>query len=124
MDFASVADTLVAAYNEKDWDTLEPMIAPDLDFTHFNRNFAFEDRDGLMAIVKQFAAEFVPDRAFQPPERVTSAGNVVIRESYYTGTAQVELPGFAAQGEQINMKLCSVLRFNDDGVLVEWKDYG
>jgi hypothetical protein len=36
----------------------------------------------------------------------------------------VDLPGFAAAGGQIMLKFCSVLRFDAQGILVEWKDYG
>jgi hypothetical protein len=123
-DFLAAADRLVAAYNDKDWGTLEPLIAPDLDFTHFNRDFAFDNRDGLFEVLRQFADSFVPDRRFEPPIRVTAAGNVVIREGFWSGTAQVDLPGFAEAGAAIHLKFCSVLRFDEDGVLVEWKDYG
>jgi hypothetical protein len=30
----------------------------------------------------------------------------------------------AEAGGTIDLELCSVLTFDDDGVLVEWKDYG
>jgi hypothetical protein len=123
-DFAGVADRLVAAYNAKDFDAMTAMIAPGLDFSHFNRDFAFDNWNGLRAVLNQFASTLVPDRHFLPPERVTVSGNLVIREGYYTGTAQVDLPGFANAGGTIMLKFCTVMRFNDDGLLVEWKDYG
>jgi hypothetical protein len=75
-------------------------------------------------VLRQFASTLVPDRHFLPAERVTVAGNIVIREGYYTGTAQVDLPGFADAGGTIMLKFCTVMRFNDDGLLVEWKDHG
>ena len=124
LDFAMAADRLVAAYNAKDFTAFRSLIAPNLDFAHFNRNFAFDRLDGLMQSIEQFASTFVPDRRFEPPQRVTVAGNVVIRESYYVGTAKVDLPGFAPSGGQVRLKFCTVFRFNDQGILVEWKDYG
>jgi predicted ester cyclase len=123
-DFAAAADRLVAAYNGKDWDALERLVAPDLDFAHYNRDFAFDDRDGLLAVIKMFADELAPDRRFTEPERVTVQGNVVVRESNYQATAAVDIPGFAAEGERVDLRLCTVLRFDDDGILVEWKDHG
>lgn len=123
-DFAAVADRLVAAYNAKDFETMAGLVAPDLDFTHFNRDFAFDNRDGLFEVLKQFADTLAPDRRFEDPIRVTTSGNTVIRESYYVGTAAVDLPGFADAGKPISLRLCSVLRFSDEGILVEWKDYG
>lgn len=124
IDFAAAADRLIAAYNAKDFATLQLLVASDLDFAHFNRDFAFKNSAGLFEVLRQFAGSLVPDRRFLAPERVTVCGNVVVREGYYTGTAQVDLPGFATAGGTIMLKFCSVLRFDDAGQLVEWKDYG
>lgn len=123
-DFAAAADRLVAAYNAKDFVGFRKLIIPDLDFEHFNRNFAFKRLDGLMESIELFANTLVPDRRFEPPARVTVSGNVVVREAYYTGTAQADIPGFAPKGSKVRLKFCSVLRFDDRGILVEWKDYG
>jgi hypothetical protein len=123
-DFAALADRFVAAYNAKDFETMTAMVAPDLDFAHFNRDFAFDNWAGLLEVLKQFASTLVPDRHFLPAERITIAGNIVVREGHYTGTAQVDLPGFADAGGTIMLKFCTVMRFNDNGILVEWKDHG
>lgn len=123
-DFAAAADRLIAAYNAKDFAAMRALVAADLDFAHFNRDFSFNNSDGLFEVLRQFASALVPDRRFLPPERVSVCGNLVVREAYYTGTAQVDLPGFAAAGGTIMLKFCSVLRFDDSGKLVEWKDYG
>lgn len=124
LDPAGAAQRLVDLYNAKDFDALEQVIAPDLDFAHFNRDFAFRERSGLLGVLRHFAAELIPDRRFLPAERVTVAGNIVVREGFYTGTAAVDLPGFANAGGTIMLKFCSVLRFDDEGILLEWKDYG
>lgn len=123
-DFEAAADKVVAAYNAQDFDGLAALIAPDLDFAHFNRDFALDSRDALIDILKQFAAGLIPDRKFETPERVTSSGNVVVREGWWTGTCQVDVPGFGSAGDAIKLKFCTVLRFDDDGILVEWKDHG
>ena len=65
-----------------------------------------------------------PDRHFEAPERVTLAGNVVVREAWWTGTCAVDLPGFGTAGTRVRFKFCSILRFDDGGTLVEWKDFG
>ena len=123
-NFAALADQFIAAYNAKDMATLRAATAPNLDFTHFNRDFKFDNNEGLIAVLENFASNLVPDRRFLPPERVTVSGNIVVREAFYTGTATVDLPGFAPAGGTIMLKFCSVLRFDDLGILVEWKDYG
>ncbi len=124
IDPAAAAERFVAAYNAKDFKAMSAMVSPTLDFAHFNRDFAFDNSEGLFAVLRQFGSALVPDRKFLPPERVTVCGNLVVREAYYTGTAQVDLPGFAKAGGEIRLKFCSLMRFDDKGVLIEWKDYG
>lgn len=119
-----LADALVGAYNRQDFETMEAMIAPDLDFAHFNRDFALTSRDDLLKVLRQFAADFIPDRKFDAPERVLEAGDIIVREGWYTGTPAVDLPSFGSAGESFRLKFCSVMRFDDAGLLVEWKDYG
>jgi hypothetical protein len=123
-DAKRASDRLIEAYNRKDFDALAAMIAPDIDFAHFNRDFTLTSREALLDVLRGFAASYAPDRRFEPAERVTVAGNIVVREAWYAGTAAVDLPGFGAAGEAFRFKFCSVMRFDDDGVLVEWKDHG
>ena len=103
---------------------MSAMIAPDLDFAHYNRDFVLTSRDALLDVLRQFASQYVPDRRFEPAERVTVTGDIVVREAWYVGTAAVDLPGFGAAGEAFRFKFCSVMRFDDQGILVEWKDHG
>lgn len=121
---AARSDALIDAYNRKDFVAMAAMMCPALDFAHFNRDFLLEDREELIAILKQFASDLIPDRRFEAAERVLETGNIVVREAWYTGTPQVELPGFGPVGGTFRLKFCSVMRFDDDGLLAEWKDYG
>lgn len=123
-DAAAAAERLIQLYNAKDFEGMAEMIAPDLDFAHFNRDFRLAGRDALLDVLRQFASQYVPDRRFEPVERVTVAGDIVVREAWYAGTAAVDLPGFGAAGEAFRLKFCSVMRFDDQGILVEWKDHG
>lgn len=122
--FTDLADQFIAAYNAKDFDKMDAMVAPDLDFAHFNRGFALNSSKELLDIMHTFGRDYFAERQFHPPERVTAAGNVVIREAQYSGTVKVDLPGFADAGGSFDLRLCTVLRFNDDGIIVEWKDHG
>ena len=103
-DFARAADRLIEAYNAKDFGALEALIAPAIDFAHFNRDFVLTDRSALLDVLRGFAASYVPDRHFEAPERVTVAGNIVVREAWYVGTAAVDLPGFGAAGDAFRLK--------------------
>ena len=118
------AAEMIQAYNDKDFAKLESIYAPNIDMAHFNRNASFSSSAELIAVIKAFAADFAPDRKFLPPERVTVSGNTVVRESYWTGTAVQDIPDFAAKGEAFRFRLCSVMVFDDAGMLIEWKDHG
>lgn len=121
---ADAAAALIDAYNRKDFDALEGMISPTLDFAHFNRNFALTSRDELLAVLREFAANYMVMRHFEAPERVTEVGDTVVLESWYVGRLAVDLPGFGAKGDDFRLKFCSVMRFDQQGILLEWKDYG
>lgn len=124
VDLVIRSDAFIEAYNRKDFAAMEAMMAPDLDFAHYNRDFVLTSSAELLAILRQFAADLIPDRHFEPAERVIESDGYVIREAWYTGTPLVELPGFGLVGEVFRLKFCSVMRWNEDGILVEWKDYG
>lgn len=123
-DFVAASDEFFQAYNDCDIDEVERRLAPDLDFAHHNRGFATRNRDELIAVLRQFVAGIMPDRKFSAPSRVTASGNVVIREARWSGTAKQDIPGFGKAGETLEFQLCSVLRFDDQGIIVEWKDHG
>lgn len=124
VDARARSDALIDAYNRKDFEAMEALMSPTLDFAHFNRDFVLADRGELLTILRNFAANLIPDRCFDPPERVVEVGDMIVRESWYSGTPQVELPGFGPVGQKFRLKFCSVMRFDGEGLLVEWKDYG
>lgn len=124
MDTVEQSNKIVAAYNAKDFETLTSLLHPDLDFEHVNRGFAYRKRDDLLGVLRMFAGDLMPDRKMGAPERVLSSGDVVVRVAPWGGTAKVDVPGFAKAGEKVAITLCSVLHFDEQGRLVEWKDYG
>jgi len=123
-DFATCADHIIQAYNDKDFERLRAAVASDLKMAHFNRGASFERADDLIDLMRTFGDSLMPDRRFEAAEGVHVIGNVVVREGYWGGTAQQDLPGFAAKGEALRLRLCSVMTFDDDGILVDWKDHG
>lgn len=123
-ELADKSEQLIQAYNAKDFAAMAEMIAPDIDFAHFNRNFVMNSRDALLEVLQGFAASYAPDRRFEDAEMVLEIGDTVIRQAWYVGTAAVDLPGFGAAGEAFRFKFCSFMRFCAGGKLVEWKDFG
>lgn len=123
-DFAACTNRIFQAYNDKDFDTLRSAIAPDIKMAHFNRGASFGQADELIAVMQAFGGGLMPDRLFEPAEGLHVCGNVVVREGYWGGTAMDDIAGFGAKGETLRVRLCSVLTFSDDGILVDWKDHG
>lgn len=119
------AEAMVAAYNAQDFAAMEKQIAPDVDFAHFNRNFVLTSRAELLGVLRQFASDCIPDRRFEPSERIFAVGDdTVVRIGWYAGTCAIDLDGFGKAGESFRLKFCSVLRFDAAGTIVEWKDFG
>lgn len=123
-DFAACAERLIQAYNAKDFDALRAAIAPDIKMAHFNRGASFDKADDLIGLMQAFGDSLMPDRQFEPAEGLYQCGNVVIREGYWGGIPTADIPGFGAAGERVRLRLCSVMKFSDDGILVDWKDHG
>ena len=119
----SLAAQFVQAYNSKDFERLRGLLSPTFYFQHHNRDYEIKDPDEFVATLKQFASEFIPDRAFGRPSRVTCAGNTVVVEQPWTATAKVDIPGMGSAGERISLDLCSVFVFDGDEIAA-YHDYG
>jgi hypothetical protein len=115
MDAVAAATKFINAYNAKDYDALERLIHERVDFAHYNREIVHKDRSALIGMVRA-AGEMMESRQYDPPERLTAVGDVCVRESEWAAT----LKG----GDVMRLRLCTVMRFDPQGVLVEWKDYG
>lgn len=124
VDFAAAADRVVAAFNEKDFETLRGLMVPHLKFRHFNRDFAIDDRDEFVDLLIHFAENIMPVRKLETPERVTLSGNMVVREGWYTGQAAGNYEGWSVAGQEVRHKTATFYLFDDNGILLEWVDYG
>ena len=119
-----LSNQIVAAYNAKNFVALRGQMHPAIAFAHFNRGFAFNDREALLQVLEMFAGQLMPDRRIGSPERLVAQGDTVVRVAVWAGTAQADIPGFGNAGDAISKKLCSFMRFDQDGLLVEWHDFG
>lgn len=123
-DYAACVQRFFQAYNDKDFDAMRAAIAPDIRMEHFNRGVTLDRADDLIALMQAFADSLMPDRQFEPAEGLHVCGNIVVREGYWGGTAMGDFAGYAAKGETLRIRLCSVMTFSDEGILIDWKDYG
>ncbi len=123
-DAGAVVARYVEAYNAQDWAALEEVFAPDLHFEHVGRGYVFESSADLIATLKAFASEYLPDRSFGDATRTSVAGNTVYREHLWSGTLATDLEGFGKAGDRIADRLCAVFTVNGDGRIAEYLDYG
>jgi limonene-1,2-epoxide hydrolase len=123
-DPAAVVESFIKAYNEQDFDGMRAVLADNLSFAHWNKGFSFQTADELIATLRAFANDYLPDRQLGTALRVGVAGDRVYREQMWTGTLAVDLPGFGSAGEAISHRLCSVFTVGPEGTIVEYMDYG
>lgn len=124
VDFAELTERFFDYYNKGDFNSMREMMVQNIDFAHYNREVKFNNRDELIAVFPAFLENLIPDRRYTPPSRVNVSGNIVYREGVFTGTPTTYIPGFGQTGERFSLHFCSVLRFNDQGLVEEWKDHG
>ncbi|MGH9156434.1 MAG: ester cyclase [Acidimicrobiales bacterium] len=117
-----VVDSIVEAYNAKDFARLEGLFAEDVHVVHHNRGVEAANRKELFGLFDAFGAAF-PDRQFSNRRAVNIDGETVVVQHTWGGTAAGDVPGFAAAGEKVSLDLCTVLRVQG-GVVVEYHDYG
>lgn len=123
-DFAALSDGIVRAYNAKDFTALRGLMHPDLDFAHVNRGFAYQKSEDLIQVLELFAYQLMPHRRMKDPERVLVQNDTVVRVAGWGGVAAADVPGFGKAGDTIEIVICSLMRFDEQGLLVEWKDFG
>jgi len=123
-DLIAVVEQAIEAYNAQDFDSYQEFFAPDLRFVHHNRGFGFTDRVTFIETLKGFASDLIPDRKLHPATRIFQAGDLVVREQEWGGTAIADVPGIAVKGETFTLEFCTVYRFGPDAGVVQYDEYG
>lgn len=121
-DPASVATGFVAAYNAGDDEAMLSFCSDDIYVTHHNRGVVVDGKDGFGRLLSGFKAAF-PDKQFVDRRAVYVEGEHVLIEHTWTGTAEVDVPGFAQNGEKAELDLCTRYTVRD-GLIVAYHDYG
>lgn len=124
VDPSRVVETFIDAYNRFDFDCMRVCLADDVRFAHYNRGFAFQSADDLIATLRMFAATYLPDRRLGPALRTATVDSTVYREQLWTGNLAVDLAGFGSKGDAISQRLCSVFTIGADATITEYLDYG
>jgi steroid delta-isomerase-like uncharacterized protein len=121
-DAIAVANRWIAAYNAKDFTTLQGMMARDIHVEHHNRGVVLEGSETMLGIMKQFEG-ILPDRRFHSIRRQFAAGDQVVTELTWEATPTADIEGFAKKGEKIQLELACIWTIRN-GQIADYHDYG
>ena len=121
-DPISVANSWIAAYNAKDFETIKRLMTDDIHMEHHNRGVVVDGPDAVLALMDQFDG-LVPDRRFHSTRRQFTDGERVVTEQTWEATPTTDIPGFADKGVVINLELSCIWTVRN-GQIAEYDDYG
>ena len=121
-DLLKLLEAFRVAYNEVDIPALEALVAEDLHWEHHNR-FKGHGRAAFVQSVRDFAAK-TPGRHFAEPVRFAVNGQTAYIEHTWHAVPAHSDPAWGwEKGVPTSMDTCSVFVI-DNGVIVEFSDYG
>jgi ketosteroid isomerase-like protein len=128
MDFVALSDRAFDAYNKQDFAGFLALAAPNFHYIHYHRGADFYEHhtaETYVGTVRKYATGYFKERKYEA-YRTTAQGNVVAREAWFSGSMQpgAAVDALAEGGQSFKVGLVSFHSFDDDGKLLEWKDYG
>jgi steroid delta-isomerase-like uncharacterized protein len=123
-DNADLARRVHEAWNERKFDEIAELTAPDSTITIVGSGDTFEGVEGSRAYNEMWAAGF-PD-ARVTVDRVIASGDHVVVEftgrGTHTGTLRTSMGDIPATGRSLTLQLCDVMEFKD-GMIQGQKTY-
>jgi steroid delta-isomerase-like uncharacterized protein len=123
-DNADLARRVHEAWNERKFDEIAELTAPDSTITIVGSGDTFEGVEGSRAYNEMWAAGF-PD-ATVTVDRVIASGDHVVVEftgrGTHTGTLRTSMGDIPATGRSLTLQLCDVMEFKD-GMIQGQKTY-
>lgn len=121
-DPVAIANRWIAAYNARDFATLRTLMTDDIHIEHHNRGVSLDGPAAMLAVMEQFGA-LLPDRRFHTVRRQFAAGDTVVTELTWEGTAATDIEGFAKKGEVVRLELACLWTMRE-GRIAAYHDYG
>jgi steroid delta-isomerase-like uncharacterized protein len=116
-DNATLARSLYEAWNERNFDLLEEMSAPDGEITIVGTGDIFRGPEGAREYGETWA-NGLPDSQVTI-DHLTASGDTVVVEytgrGTHTGTLRTSMGDIPATGRALTLQQCDVLEFGDDG---------
>ena len=103
-------------FNRRELDVLLGRLAPGFTYRDHARGLSFEGRDGFREFLNGWITGFSNAQVSEP--MYLDAGNVVIAQFQARGTHDGALGPLAATGRSMDLPMCELIRFNDQGQIV------
>jgi steroid delta-isomerase-like uncharacterized protein len=123
-DNADLARRVHEAWNERKFDEIAELTAPDSTITIVGSGDTFEGVEGSRAYNEMWAAGF-PDAAVTVDRVIASGDHVVVEftgRGTHTGTLRTSMGDIPATGRSLTLQLCDVMEFKD-GMIQGQKTY-
>jgi steroid delta-isomerase-like uncharacterized protein len=123
-DNADLARRVHEAWNERKFDEIAELTAPDSTITIVGSGDTFEGVEGSRAYNEMWAAGF-PDATVTVDRVIASGDHVVVEftgQGTHTGTLRTSMGDIPATGRSLTLQLCDVMEFKD-GMIQGQKTY-
>lgn len=118
-DVKAVAERLLDAWNNSDWDRVEEIVAPD--FVNHNPPpipGAGGDRDGLLTAM-QYLRQALPDGRGEVVN-VLAEGDKVVFHDVIKGTHEGDFMGVSPTGKRVSFEFVHIFRVADGRIVERW----
>lgn len=120
-DNETLARGLYDAWNERDFDRLAEVMAPDGTVTLVGSGDVFQGPEGARQYNVMWAEAF-PDGVITVDNVIAAGDHVVVEftgRGTHTGTLQTPAGSIPATGRSVTLQLCDVLVFGDDKITAQ-----
>jgi len=108
-------------FNRREFDALLKRLAPSFTYRDHARGLSFDGREGFREFMNGWITGFSNAQVSEPT--YLDAGSVVIAQFQARGTHDGALGPFSATGRAMNLPMCELIRFNDQGEIVSGEMY-
>ena len=103
-------------FNRREFDSLLNRLASSFTYRDYARGLSFEGREGFRDFLNGWVTGFSDAQVSEPT--YLDAGDVVIAQFQARGTHDGALGPLAATGRPMDLPMCELIRFNNQGEIV------
>lgn len=109
------------AFNRRDYDSVVSAMANELSYRDHAQNTTFRGRDGFKQFLQGLVAAFSNIQVVEAT--YIDAGDTVIAQFINRGTNDGPLGPLPSTGKRLELSLCEILRFDDNGRIISGELY-